>query len=283
MKRLMFGVIAFMAMIILVGCGGEAEKLAAPEITRVNVNDTSSVKLTWTIADSIKNHSDFSGYNVYVYLAADSGTLKVEDGEDLQKNNPEVIDDTVYTVNGLKKDSIYAIQVRTVNKDEKVGDYNHNQAFILISPCPVFVKTVYIEWDNSDTSKVALHFSTGEVKKRADISTNWGDMWVDHRITGDTVFFQSAWKADTTAGYRRTKLINIGKFDFDEKWVATEPTKDVADNIKQGDLVFAKTVENNYVKIHVDSVYLDTVGTSWVKITYGYQNIPNLPNLIGRK
>jgi len=282
MKKVLLASLAFVAMII-VGCGGGAEKLSAPEIVKV-VMDTASVTITWKPDTTVANSADFKGYNVYALT--DSSALLVEDGEDLSKINTDAIEDTFYTVTGLSKDSIWYIQVRTVNTDDKVGTYNTDVPFVAASPRPEFIKTVYLEWFNGDTTNCAIHFSTGEVKKRVDISTTWGDMWIDHDTYGsvDSVWFQSAYKADTTAGYRDTKLKNEGQFGFDDKWQAPATITLRVEPIKQGDLVFAKTKEGNYVKVHVDSLYLNTTGSyGWAKVTYAYQNVVNFPYLIGRR
>jgi len=276
MKKLLIGAVALIAMII-VGCGGGATQFDAPQIIQVVMTDT-DVEVTWEEDTAIEGDEDFEGYNVYVVVADDSSDLLVDDGENLNKDNATPITGQVYTVAGLSQDTVYAIQVRTVNIDDVVGGYNMDVPFVLVSPRPEFERTVYIEWNNSDTMDVALHFETGDVGKRSEISVTWGDMWLDHEVIDDTVWFQSAYKADTTAGYRDTRFENAGQYAFDEMWEATDPTLQTV-AIVQGDLVFAKTVEGNYVKIHVDSLYLGGLSNSWAQLTYGYQNIIEFPNL----
>ena len=279
MKKILLAAMALAAMFII-GCGGAAV-IEAPEITSVIMNET-SVTVTWAADTAIENDADFDGYNVYAYT--DSSALLVTDGENLNKANTAVITSNTATITDLSQDSIYYIQVRTVNVDDKVGGYNATVPFIKASPRPEFVKTVYMEWVNGDTSDCAIHFSTGDVKKRADIDSIWGDMWIDHAVYAgpvDSVWFQSAYKADTLAGYRDTKLDNLGEFGFDEVWEATTPTLRT-EPIAQGDLVIAKTVEGNYAKIHVDSLYFGT-NSGWAKITYAYQNIVDFPYFSGRR
>ena len=276
MKKLLIGAVALIAMII-VGCGGGATEFDAPQIIQVVMTDT-DVEITWEEDTAIEGDEDFEGYNVYVVVADDSSDLLVDDGEDLNKDNATLITGQVYTVAGLSQDTVYAIQVRTVNIDDVVGGYNVDVPFVLVSPRPEFERTVYIEWNNSDTTDVALHFATGEVGKRTDISAAWGDMWLDHETVDDTVWFQSAYKSDTLAGYRDTRFENAGQYAFDEMWEATDPTLQTV-AIVQGDLVFAKTVEGNYVKVHVDSLHLGGLYGSWAQLTYGYQNIIEFPNL----
>jgi hypothetical protein len=279
MKKLLFIVFTCMALCI-VGCGGAA-LIPAPEIVGV-VMDSTSVTVTWEIVPSIEDHEDFQGYNIYVYT--DSNALLVTDGEELNSYNAAVIDTNSYRARYLNADSIYFIQVRTLNTEDKVGSYNPSVPFVIASPRPEFIETVYVEWYSGDTTDCAIHFATGELGKRTDISTTWGDMWVDHATfaSGDSVWFQSAYQADTTAGYRDTRLENVGRYGFDDLWEAIEPTlRTVA--IVQGDLVFAKTVEGNYVKIHVDSIYLDQGNEQgWVKMTYAYQNVVDFPYFFPR-
>ena len=280
MKKLLIAIMTLATMFII-GCGGGAALLSAPQIVNVVMTETSAT-ITWEADSTIENHLDFSGYNVYV--AVDSTTLLVEDGENLDKFNATVIDTNTYEITPLNQDTVYYIQVRTVNTDDKVGGYNTTKPFIKVSPRPEFIKTVYMEWFNGDTTNCAIHFATGVLKMRDSISTTWGDMWVDHAVFAgpvDSVWFQSAYTADTTAGYRDTKLDNAGQFDFDEVWEATIPTLRTVP-IAQGDLIFAKTVEGNYVKIHVDSLSFNST-YGWAKITYAYQNIPDFPYLSGRK
>jgi hypothetical protein len=275
-------VCALSALILITGCPGSVEKLAAPEITGV-VADSHSVALTWQVDTTIENNTAFSGYNIYA--TTDSASLMALEGDSLNKDNTTIVTTNTYTVNNLGQDSVYYFQVRTVNTDDKVGEYNTNVPLVSMAPRPEYINTVYLEWYNGDTTNCALHLSTGDVKKRSDISTTWGDIWIDHNTYGpvDSVWFQSAYKADTTAGYRDTRLQNLGQYTLNDVWKMPDPTLRV-EPIKQGDLVCVKTKEGNYAKIHVDSLYLDTVNLiGWAKITYAYQKIVNFPHLGIRK
>ncbi|MEO0123446.1 MAG: fibronectin type III domain-containing protein [candidate division WOR-3 bacterium] len=273
MKRLMFGVIAFMAMIILVGCGGEAEKLAAPKIV-ATIMDTASVTVVWEEDTTVTQHSDFSGYNVYV--STDSTVLLSEDGEDLNAHNTTVITTNSYTATNLSKDSIYYIQVRTVNKDDKVGSYNTSVPFVKASPRPEFTVTVHLELypNNQNEQNCGLRFETGVVTSESLNVFPGADVFFER--FADTLQVNSASRR-TASGFspRTTLMKNFGQKHLDSLYQVT-PSEIAKDHepFVVGDLIVFKTEENNYVKLHIDA-YDSTAAT--VDVTYAYQNKPDFP------
>uniref|UniRef100_A0A7C4XLY4 Fibronectin type-III domain-containing protein n=1 Tax=candidate division WOR-3 bacterium TaxID=2052148 RepID=A0A7C4XLY4_UNCW3 len=276
MKRLMLGLIALGA-IIIVGCGGEAERLAAPRITRV-IMDHEAVEITWSPDSTVRNHGDFQGY--YVFIATDSTDLLVdaETADDsLSPVNTTVLTDTTYTITGLADSLIYYIQVRTVNKDDKVGEYNANVPYVKASPRPEFTATVNFEIGQGPDQNCAIRFSDATLMADSAMANGGADMWVDHFGTApdDTVAFDSPdHHQEYGTNARNTNFVNIGQYNLDEIYqVPTEPTQNYV-GVAEGDLVIAKTQDGNYVKIHVDTI--DKTNKT-VTITYAYQDNPNFP------
>jgi hypothetical protein len=162
MKKILLGLLC-LSVIFIIGCGGSAALIEAPLITDVAMGST-SVFVYWEYDTTIENHEDFQGYNVYVYT--DSSELLVEDGEDLNKHNPAVIPPdydhiNYYGITDLSQDTVYYIQVRTINIDNKVGDYNDSVPFVKASPRPEFTVTLMAErWDISGVDdSCAVRFS----------------------------------------------------------------------------------------------------------------------------
>ncbi len=269
MKRIMFGLVAVMAMMILAGCGGEAEKLAAPEII-ATIMDSTSVRVVWQEDTTVTQHADFSGYNVYVYT--DTTDLLVEDGENLNPHNSTVITTNSYTATGLDQDSIYYIQVRTVNTDDKVGGYNKDVPYVIASPRPEFIVTLRLELSINDSNEVdcALRFATGEVLSESLGTFPGADVFFER--FADTLQVNSASRRPNG---RTTLMVNLGQVDFDS--VSTVNPLDLEkDHVPfvVGDLIAFKTEEGNYVKLHIDA-YDSTAAT--IDVTYAYQNKTNFP------
>ncbi|MEO0228133.1 MAG: fibronectin type III domain-containing protein [candidate division WOR-3 bacterium] len=277
MKRVMFGLVALAAMIILAGCGGEAEKLAAPEITRV-VMEHQSITITWKPDSAVASSADFKGY--YVYISTDSSDLLVdaETAEDsLSPINTTALTDTTYTITDLEDSLIYYIQVRTVNTDDKVGEYNTQRPYVKASPRPEFTATVKFEIGSGPDADCAIRFSDATIMADSAMANGGADMWVDYFGTApnDTVAFDSP---DHHSQYgvnaRNTDFVNIGQYELDEVYnVTTEPSQNYV-GVAEGDLIIAKTQDGNYVKIHVDAI--DKTNKT-VTITYAYQDNPNFP------
>ena len=272
MKIILLG-LSCLSVIFIIGCGGSAVILDSPEITMVVMHET-SVIVTWAADTSIENHGDFQGYNVYVYT--DSSELLVENGEDINKHNADVITDNFYEATNLNQDSVYYIQVRTVNIDNKVGDYNDSVPFVKASPRPEFTVTLMAErWYISGVDdSCAVRFSDAIIMADSAMSNGGADMWA----LNDSVIAFSFNSPNTHSQYgantRTTHFINLGNCELDSIFeVTTEPSESSV-GILEGDLVIAKTEDGNYVKIHVDDI--DAVNFA-VTITYAYQNIIDFP------
>ena len=275
MKKLILAGLTI-ALMFIIGCGGAA-LLEAPKITGV-VADSNSVTLTWEADTTIENETDFQGYNVYV--ATDSSELLVADGENLNKINATVITNNTYTVTGLSKDTVYYFQVRTVNTDDKVGDYNADVPFVQMSPRPEFTATLFFEIDtlNTNETEIALRFSdaaklnevNGQIDSTADI---FFDAYFD---TMTQVASPDHRTVPPQINPKHTVMINMGQMELDD--LSEAPTTIDYANVDfvQGDLIVLKTEEGNYVKMHIDEVKKDPDWT--VKVTYAYQNIVNYPH-----
>ncbi|MEO0185706.1 MAG: fibronectin type III domain-containing protein [candidate division WOR-3 bacterium] len=273
MKRIMFGLIAFVAMMVLAGCGGEAEKLAAPEIV-ATIMDEASVTVVWNEDTTVTQNADFSGYNVYVYT--DSSALLSADGESLNAHNATVITTNSYTATGLSKDSIYYIQVRTVNTDDKVGGYNTDVPFVKASPRPEFTVTMSLELypNNLNEDSCGLRFETGAIINETNGEFPNADVFFERFITGTAETLQVN-SASRRPNGRTTLMVNLGQADFDS--VSTVNPSDVTEDhvpFVVGDLIAFKTEEGNYVKLHIDA-YDSTAAK--VDITYAYQDNANFP------
>lgn len=269
MKRRVFIFVLF-SLILVIGCNG-ALRIQAPELKAVIMDET-YVIVFWEKNDIIESNSDFAGYNVYVYT--DSSALVVEDGEELNKFNSQLIQDTTYQINGLLQDSIYYIQARTVNTDAKVGDYNSVTPFIQASPRPEFNVTMNIaDVGQPITDSCAIRFSDATIMADSAMPDSEADMWI--RMANDTVWFVSPASHPTYgAGARNTFFVHIGPGDFDAiAHAAIEP--DIHETgFEIGDIVIAKTEDENYVKIFVEAIDMQN-GT--VTMLYAYQNIMNFP------
>lgn len=274
MKKALLALAAMVAMMI-VGCGG-ASLIDSPEISMV-VMDTASVTITWDEDTLIEGHADFQGYNVYV--SVDSSNLLVEDGEDLNKDNANVITTNTFTSAGLSQDTVYYIQVRTVNIDDKVGSYNTNVPFVEASPRPEFTATVKFEIGAGSDPDCAIRFSDAALMADSEMADSLADMWIDAWTspTYDTVAAASpSYNTEYGTGANISMLLNLGQYGFDEIFeVTTEPSDTTAVAIAEGDLVILKTADEHYVKIHIDAI--DRVALE-VTITYAYQNIANYPH-----
>lgn len=272
MKRLLLVSIVIAAMFII-GCGG-AEVFDAPEITGVIMDET-SVTVSWEADTATESHTDFQGYNVYV--STDSAELLVEDGEDLNKDNADAITEDFYEIVGLSQDTVYYIQVRTVNTDDVVGGYNANVPFVEASPRPEFTVTVTLELSSADSNEVncGLRFETATVTDESLHVFPGADVFFER--FSDTLQVNSASRRTATGFTPRTTLMhNYGQLGFDELCEVDPLDIDVDhEPFITGDLIVFKTEEGNFVKLHVDA-YDDVNAT--VDVTYAYQNLIEYPH-----
>ncbi|MGB3478823.1 MAG: fibronectin type III domain-containing protein [bacterium] len=275
MKKALLALAAMVAMMI-VGCGG-ADVFDAPEITGVAM-DSASVAVTWTPDTTVENNADFSGYNVYVYT--DSSELLVEDGEDLNKDNANVITASTYTIAGLSQDTVYYIQVRTLNIDDKVGTYNVNVPFVEASPRPEFTATLSFELDPQyqNETEIALRFADaakldevdGQIDSTADV---FFDAYQDSMTQVASPDHRTI---PVQVNPKHTVMVNMGQMNFDDLSEAPSTIDNANVDFEQGDLIVLKTEEDNYVKMHIDEVLKAPDWT--VTVTYAYQNIANYPH-----
>jgi hypothetical protein len=281
MKKILLGMLTIL-LLFIIGCGGAA-LIDAPVITYV-LMDSTSVEVQWARDTLIEGHEDGLGYNIYVYT--DSTPLLAEDGENLDKYNPEVIPFPIhllttvsYTIHGLSQDSIYYIQVRTVNIDNKVGSYNTDVPFVSASPRPEFTAIVHFEMNTPGVDdSCAIRFSDAMIMADSAMASGGADMWVDvfPIVTEDTVAFDSpSYSTQWGTGARVSEFLNLGQHELDEiTEVTTEPTITTYVPVDEGDVIIVKTADNHYVKIHVDEI--DKTNNQ-VTITYAYQNIADYP------
>jgi hypothetical protein len=280
MKKIFLGIFTIL-VVCVIGCGGAA-LLDAPVITSVIMGST-SVTVTWLKDTIVVNHADFQGWNIYVYT--DSSELLIEDGEDLNKFNSQIITNITtaisvsYTVDGLSQDSIYYIQVRTVNIDNEVGSYNADLPFVIASPRPEFTATVRFEMNTPGVDdSCAIRFSDAMIMADSAMASDGADMWVDvfPISTEDTVAFDSpSHSTQWGTGARVSKFLNLGQHELDDiTEVTSEPTITTYVPINEGDLIIVKTADNHYVKVHVDAI--DKIENQ-VTVTYAYQNIADFP------
>jgi hypothetical protein len=275
MKKLFLGTLTILVLFII-GCGGAA-LIDAPEITSIVFHEA-SVTITWQVDSIIEDNVDFNGYNIYV--STDSSDLLVEDAENLNKINATVISENTYmTPNTLHQDSIYYIQVRTVNIDNKVGSYNTDVPFVIASPRPEFTATVRFEMNTPGVDdSCAIRFSDAIIMADSAMASNGADMWIDvfPIVTEDTVAFDSpSHSTQWGTGARVSKFLNLGQYALDDiTEVTTEPTITTYVPVNEGDLIIVKTADNHYVKVHVDTI--DKTDNQ-VTITYAYQNIADFP------
>jgi len=258
------------AILFIFGCGG-AELLDSPRITKVIMHET-SVTLTWEADTTIEYHEDFQGYNVYV--SSDSNELLTRSGENLNKINPAVIEDTTYEVRNLSQDTVFYFQVRTVNTEDKVGDYNDDVPFFAASPRPEFTVTLrFLTYEPTNYDSCAIKFSDATIMADSAMPNGGADMYAyDPLYDHQTLFFSPDTHPQYGTNSRHTNFVNLGQHEFDDiSEVSTEPTGNYAE-FDEGDLVIAKTEDGNYIKIHVGLI--DTVNAPYtVAITYAYQNI----------
>ncbi len=269
MKRTI-NVFSFLILTILVSCNG-ALRVQAPELTAVFM-DVSSITVFWESNDVIQNHADFAGYNVYVY--SDSNALLVESGEELNKFNSQLIQDTSYTINGLPQDSVYYIQVRTVNTDSKVGDYNSTTPFLKASTRPEFTVTMHVaDLGLPVNDSCAIRFYDATIIADSTIQDSAADMYM--QMENDTVYLVSPDGHPVYgSGARNTLFANAGSGEFDSlPEVTTEP--DLSElRCEVLDIIFVRTEDGNYVKIYVESIDMQD---SMVTIRYAYQNVAGFP------
>jgi hypothetical protein len=274
MKKLLLATVLAVAL-ILVGCGGGAEELAAPQITSVVMGET-TITITWAEDSAIEDHADFAGYNIYVYT--DSMPLLEESGEDLNKDNADPETGNTYTITGLDQDSAYYVQVRTVNTDDVVGSYNTSLPFVQASPRPEFTATVNFEIGAGPDADCAIRFSDAALLSDEQMADSSADMWIDawNSPNYDTVATASpSHNTQYGAGANITAFENYGQYGLDDVYeIETEPTDTTSVAIAEGDLVVAKTQDDHYVKIHIDAI--DRTNLE-VTVTYAYQNIENYP------
>ncbi|KPJ72900.1 hypothetical protein AMJ52_04650 [candidate division TA06 bacterium DG_78] len=272
MRKIFLGTLTILVIFIF-GCGGAA-LLDAPEITGIIFHEA-SVTITWQADAVIENNVDFNGYNIYV--STDSVDLLVEDAENFNKINAIVITGNTYTTpTTLHQDSIYYVQVRTVNIDNKVGSYNSNVPFVAASPRPEFTATLSFEvYPTPDYDSCAIRFSDATIMADSAMPYSGADMWIDW----PTKFVSPNNHPQYGANSRETNFVNLGQYELDDiSEVTTEPTESNVE-VDEGDLVICMTEDSNYVKIHVDEIIpIDSSGFS-VTITYAYQNIANFPYL----
>ena len=273
MKKLML-VSLLAAVMFIIGCGGAVE-LDAPEIDVVIMGDD-YVTIAWIVDTAVEEDPDFSGYNVYAYT--DSTELLVDNGEDLNKDNATVITDNTYTIEDLDDATVYYIQVRTVNVDDKVGGYNITVPFVQASPRPEFTATVNFELGTGPDADCAIRFSDAVLFSDEMMADSSADMWIDAWTAPNYDTVATASPSHNTqygASANITAFANYGQYDFDDVYeVTTEPDDTTSVAIAAGDLVVAKTADEHYVKIHIDAIDRNALT---VTVTYAYQNIPDYP------
>lgn len=267
-KLLTVTTVGVVAMLMLGGTCGGPGMLEAPDIVKV-VMGASNVAIYWNPSIDETNE-DFTGYNVYVFtdstfydLAGDNDTL----ADYLVNTTPTT--DTTYTISGLSQDTVYFLQVRTVSGESDVGDYNMSQPYVSASPRPEY--TVAVDMEQGTNPNCAIHFADGTIGLRTDLSTIWGDMWVDY-ASPDSVWFDSPMHGNTNC--RTTLLGNEGQKNFDDIWEITQDPTEESIGIIEGDLIVAKTEDGNYVKIYVETVDFTNYT---VTIKYAYQNVVGFP------
>ena len=258
------------ALLTLINCNG-AVTIQAPEMTAV-IMDVAGVTVFWERNSEIESGSEFVGYNIYAHT--DSSALLISDGEDLNKFNGQVVTDTMYQVNGLSQDSVYYIQVRTVNIEDKVDGYNSATPFLKASPRPEFVVTMYLRFDYQGTiDSCAIRYRDALIIADSLMADSAADMWI--RASGDTVWLESPTNHPLYgSGVRQTMFSNIGPADFDTiSGVTAEPDMEESE-VAVGEMLIAKTEDGNYVKIYVEAI--DTVNGT-IALLYAYQNVVEFP------
>ena len=266
MKGVRFALI-LIALVILIGCDGSL-LIQAPELKAVAMGST-HITAFWEKNSIIESNTDFVGYNIYVYT--DSSALLVEEGETLNKFNSLVIRDTTYQMDGLSQDSIYYVQVRTVNIENVVGGYDSVTPFLKASPRPEFNVTMRIA-DSAQTvnDSCAVRFSDGMIMADSAMASGGADMQLV--ASNDTVSFQSP--SIYGPGTRTTYFVNMGSGDFELFSGVTNEPDLLSVAVDIGDIVVAKTEDGNYVKMYVEAIDLQN---NTATIRYAYQNIAGFP------
>jgi hypothetical protein len=264
------GIFAFFVLIVL-SCNG-AVIIESPEMTDVFMGSNHLV-IFWERNELIENSADFAGYNVYINT--DSSALLVDDGEELNKFNSQLVQDTTFQANALLQDSVYFIQVRTVNTENKVGSYNSDTPFLMASPRPEFTVTMHIAaYGQQDNDSSAVRFSDGFVMPDSTMADSGADMWV--AALNDTVNLVSPHQHPLYGllADRITRFTNTGTGAFDSISTVIDEPAEISIQCMVGDIVIAKSEDGNYVKLYIDAIDLqDDV----IVILYAYQNIPEVP------
>jgi len=257
-------------MLVMLSCNG-AVTIESPELTNVFMG-SNHLAIYWARNELIENSTDFAGYNVYVYT--DSSALLIDDGEDLNKFNSQIIQDTSFQANGVLQDSIYFVQVRTVNIENKVGGYNSNTPFLVGSPRPEFTVILKLAHESQPVNdSCAVRYSDGHIVADSSMVDSIADMWV--KVSGDTVWLVSPVSHPIYgSGARETMFANIGPGDFSTiSMVTSEPSSDQTD-VAAGDMVIAENEDGNYVKLYIDAV---DIQNGVITILYAYQNVSGFP------
>ena len=257
-------------LVFILSCNG-AVTIGSPEMTAVFMGST-YLRVFWERNESIENNADFVGYNVYIYT--DSIALLVDDGEELNKFNSQVIQDTTFQANGLSQDNIYYVQVRTVNIEDKVNGYNSTTPFLHASPRPEFTVTMRMATESQPVNdSSAIRYGDGFVMVDSSMVDSTADMWV--KSSGDTIWFVTPSNHPLYgSGGRETLFSNIGPGDFYTiSEVVSEPTSDETE-VLTGDIIIARNEDGNYVKLFVGSIDLQN---DIIVILYAYQNVTGYP------
>ncbi|MBE0433237.1 hypothetical protein IBX73_07210 [candidate division WOR-3 bacterium] len=254
----------------LTNCNG-AVLIEAPEMKTVIMGVT-DITVFWELNGVIEGRADFAGYNVYAYT--DSTALLVDDGEDLNKFNSQIITDTIYWIRGLSQDSIYYLQVRTVNTEDKVGGYHGTVPFLKGSPRPEFTVSLYLA-DTVQTvnHSCALVFAGGAIAADSAMLESGSDMWV--LLAQDSVWFCApSIHPLYGAGGRETMFGGIGSGEFDSVSTVMAEPGSTQIMVLSGDMVVARSQDGNYVKIRVESIDLPAGA---ITVRFAYQNIAGFP------
>lgn len=278
MKRLLTSCFALLTMLLITGCPNSVETLAAPEITGV-VADSNSVAITWTVDTTVENNAAFAGYNVFV--TTDSLPLLDLEGDSLNKDNLTIITTNTYTIDNLSMDSIYYIQVRTVNTDDKVGEYNAAVPFVSMQPRPEYVLgqvKMEILLNDSNEVNVAIRFSDGQLLDEVNGQFPNADVFCDAwgPTTNDTVQIVTA---SARPNGRSTLVVKCDSTYTWDSWDFSGVSFGTSDrtHIAVDDLILCKTTEGNYVKVLVESI--DRVNNQ-IGIKFAYQTRPDYPHLM---
>ncbi len=260
----------FLTFLVLVGCD-TVGTVQAPEMTMV-IMDASGFTVVWEKNDAIESSVDFAGYNVYV--STDSAALLTDNGEDLNKINSQVITDTLYHAGGLSQDSIYYVQVRTVNIEAVVGGYNADTPFLTASPRPEWTVTLRLSpIPPSGTDSCALRYVDGSIMADSVMVDSTADMWV--ATAGDSAWFCAPDEHPLYGvGARATLFIYSGPAEFDSLSVVPAQPDTGLLVVAPGEMAIARTEDGNYVKLRVEA--LDTVSGT-ITVLYAYQNIAGFP------